>query len=318
MPRGPLRAALPLTLTIALASCERSRPPSPTRAAPSATPASPSSTAPPTHATSLWDASAGPVLLARGTSAFSAYVVFPEYDDSTVPDSLRLDPRTFDGDTVDLLQRGGGVSSAPIGGAQAAVWSGEGCIEWPTVAVALGADSSRAAGWSVGFLRGRVTPVPLDSIEGLAAADSARLAADVTRLVSALPVERGGTFRGIPFLVRYAYTFPAAPHSAGLVADVVRRLNQEATPLEEHTLIVAERDSADAQAGYRIVYDERTSGSEDSVETTDVLGAVRLGTPAHVALILLREGSEASAYALLERSAPARWRVRWTSVHTGC
>jgi hypothetical protein len=67
-----------------------------------------------------------------------------------------------------------------------------------------------------------------------------------------------------------------------------------------------------------VVYSDRASGSEESLITTELLAAVRLPSPPRTALILLREGFDTNAYALLERSPRGEWRVRWTSVRTGC
>ncbi|MGH7648086.1 MAG: hypothetical protein ACREND_08200, partial [Gemmatimonadaceae bacterium] len=69
---------------------------------------------------------------------------------------------------------------------------------------------------------------------------------------------------------------------------------------------------------FQVTYHERAGGLEEAIETTDVLSAVRLSAPARVALVVLREGQDTSAYAMLERTPNGSWRVRWTSVHTGC
>jgi hypothetical protein len=90
----------------------------------------------------------------------------------------------------------------------------------------------------------------------------------------------------------------------------------EANPLEEHTLLIAERDSATAPL--RVVHFDRRAGTEESVEAVELLAAVRLGPDAHPALVLVHVGYETTAYTLLERLGPARWRTRWRSVTTGC
>ena len=169
-----------------------------------------------------------------------------------------------------------------------------------------------------GFVQQHVTSIGLDSLDGMSGVDSARLAADLTRLASALPDDTSKTFRGIPFSVRYAFRFQAASGVDAVVADLVRRLNQEASPLEQHTLLIAERIGAASDTPFRVAYHERTGGLEEAIETTDVLAALRLSSPPHVALVVLREGQDTSAFAMLERQADGSWRVRWTSVHTGC
>lgn len=256
-------------------------------------------------------------MLVRSGSPTSAFVIFPQYADSTLPDTVRFDVSAIRDARVDLFGRGGRIGTARVASVRGREWSGDSCIEWPVAVVRPAADSA-SAGWSVAFLPGRAEPVPLDSIESMSRADSARLAADITRLASALPDDTARTFRGIPYAVRSAYGFPIAPGVQGVVADVVRRLNQEANPLEQHTLLVAERRSADGQGPYRVVFHERAAGSEETLETTDVLAAVRFPETQRIALVLLREGLETSAYALLVREPSGAWHVRWTSVHTGC
>jgi hypothetical protein len=299
-----------------LLSCERSRkavPPDTARAVqPESTHVASAPPPPP-----AWDPAAGPVMFVRGNTPTTAYVVFPEYNDSTLPDTVRFDETAARNARLELLGHGGALGTGHVVDISSKEWSGDSCIEWPSARLQLASDSARVGGWTVALEPRSVQPVPLDSIEGLAPQDSARLAADITRLASALPYDTSRTFRGIPFAVRIAYRFSAASGVQALVADVVRKLNQEANPLEQHTLIVAERDSG-GQSPYHVVYHERSAGSEESLETTDVLAALRFSNPSRIALVLLREGIDTSAYALLERRPSGQWRVRWTSVHTGC
>lgn len=303
-------------IVLALAACERSRTPVPvetTRVAPreSVVVAPPPPVPPP-----AWDAAAGALFLVHGSTPAAASVVFPEYADSTIPDRGRFDVARARGDTVDLLSRAGTIGRARVTAVSGATWNADSCIAWPEAVVQPLTGGVPPAGWTAAFLAGRVQGVRLDSIEGLAPNDSARLAADLTRLVSALPGDTATAFRGVPFAVRVAYRFVPAPGVVVVVADIVRKLNQEANPLEQHTLIVAERDSASAAGAWRAAYVDRSAGSEEAVETSDVLAAIR--TSGHPAILLAREGLETTAYALLERSSDGRWRVRWTSLHTGC
>ncbi len=314
---GMQRAMQCIVLVALLASCERSRQATPTRTPPPNAAESVATQPTPSPATQ-WDSSAGPVVLARGPSAANAWVVFPDYSDSTVPDTLQLDASTLRGDSVSLVSRSGVVDRVPVISAGSKEWAGDECVEWPTATLGVGRDTSRSAGWTVGFIEQRVSAVGLDSLDGMSGTDSARLAADLTRLASALPDDTSRTFRGIPFSVRYAYRFQPVAGTDGVVADLVRRLNQEASPLEQHTFLIAERSTATADTAFHVAYHERVGGLEEAIETTDVLAAVRLPSPAHVGLFVLREGQDTNAYALLDRQADGSWRVRWTSVHTGC
>ncbi len=271
-----------------------------------------------------WDsADGGPVLvvhsLATAVPASAARVVFPQYSDSALPDTVRFAGNPLPKRMLDLFDRRGKVGEATLEKMETHQWAGPGCTEWPEATLL---PRSRAAAvslpvWSVALLGGRAQGIPLDSIEGLSRTDSARLAAEATRLASILPHDTVAAFRGIPFAVRTAYRFVASTTVDALIADVVRKVNQEASPLEQHTLIIAERHRGDSTARFTTVYSERSAGSEEGVETSELLTALSMGSPPRPVLVLSRLGDETAAYALLER-VDGRWRVRWTSVHTGC
>ena len=266
---------------------------------------------------STWDTSAGPVMFVRGNSTAEAYVIFPTITDSTPSDAVHFDSALARNTTVELFQRAGGGEAARVGALAGGEWDADQCIEWPAAKLQTTATTDATTGWTVAFLKGRAKPLALDTVEALPHADSAKLAADVTRLVSTVPNDTARTFRGIPYSVRTAYRFTPAPGVEAVVADVVRTLNQEANPLEEHTLVVGERP-AGSNAPYRLAYREVTAGSDETLESSDVIAAVQLGAPMHVDLVLAREGYESNAYALLERQMDGSWKLRWTSAHTGC
>lgn len=279
--------------------------------------------------TSGWVEAAGSVLLVPATSQpGQAQVVFPslmetktgELDGATVRGQLPAGTR------VQLLSRSGGAGEAIVATAAEAqdapvAASDSTCTQWPTVRLAA-ADASAGdeppAGWTVGFVADLVDPVALDSLERLPGGDSARLAAAVARIASALPNDTAAQFRGLPFSVRSARRFMPAPGVVAVVAEVVRKVSQEARPLEEHILLVAERDSAAPRAAFAPVYSERTIGAEDEVVTSEVLAAVRVRASGSALVVLFRDLYEGGRYAVLERVGPRRWLLRWTSVYTGC
>jgi hypothetical protein len=308
-----------LLIAAALSACERRK----TRAKPAET----TTTAPETIAAapitkpvvvpSTWDTTAGPVMFVRGTSIAEAYVVFPTITDSTPPASVHFDSVLSRNAAVELFQRSGSAETVRVGALQGGEWDPNQCIEWPAAKVQPppAPNGDAGSGWTVGFLKGRAKALPLDTVESMSHADSARLVADITRLVSTAPNDTSRTFRGIPFSVRTAYRFTSAAGVEAVVADVVRTLNQEANPLEEHTLVVGERP-AGSNASFHLAYRYVTSGSDETLESSDVLAAVAIGS--HIDLVLAREGYESNAYALLERQRDGNWRLRWTSAHTGC
>lgn len=313
------RSILAFAITIvALGACERK---SAVRSSESVTSGlTPPSTAPtprPVVVPSTWDSAAGPVIFVRGNSPAQAYVVFPAITDSTPSDDVHFDSTLARNTSVQLFERAGGGDTAHVGAMSGGEWDADQCIEWPAAKVFAASNGATTSGWTVAFLKGRAKAIPLDSIETMAHADSARLAADIARLVSTAPNDTARTFRGIPYSVRTAYRFTPAEGVEAVVADVVRTLNQEATPLEEHTLVIGERPNG-STGPYRLAHREVTSGSDETLESSDVLAAVAIGTPPHVDLVLAREGYESNAYALLERRPDGSWRLRWMSAHTGC
>jgi hypothetical protein len=315
-----VRVALTCLFALALLSaCERKSPAKPTDNS-ATSPQAPLASAPtirPVTIPSTWDTSAGPVMFVRGNTTSEAFVVFPTITDSTPADAVHFDSSLARNTTIELFQRGGGGEVARVGPMAGGEWDADQCIEWPAAKIQPPANADAATGWTVGFLKGRAKPLALDTMEALPHADSARLAADITRLVSTVPNDTSRTFRGIPYSVRTAYRFTPAPGTEAVVADVVRTLNQEANPLEEHTLVVGER-AVGSGAPYRLAYREVTAGSDETLESSDVIAAVQIGASSHVDLVLAREGYESNAYALLERQADGSWKLRWTSAHTGC
>lgn len=268
---------------------------------------------------------AGPVLLVRSDSdsaATAARVVFPEYADSTLPDTLHFDVRPVRGAAAELLSRRGGFASAHVADVSAREWKGAGCIDWPLATVDFAAGSDTTARWSVGFVGGRVHTLPLQALAALSPRDSAWTAAQLARLASALPLDSSDDFRDVPFTVRAAFRFTPAPGTAAVVAVIDQMLNLEANPLASRILLVAERANG-AGARYHTAYWERGTGPADSVEAIEVLAGAQLRTATapdtfRSLLVLRRDSEEAQAYSLLVRSGPGRWRLAWTSVHTGC
>ena len=256
-------------------------------------------------------------MFVRGNSSAEAYVVFPGITDSTPAAEVHFDSSLSRNASVELFQHAGGGEVARVGALGGGEWDANQCIEWPAAKVQSTQSGDAGSGWTVAFLKGRAKAIALDTVEAMSHADSAKLAADITRLVSTVPNDTARTFRGIPFSVRTAYRFTPVAGVEAVVADVVRTLNQEANPLEEHTLVIGER-AAGSNTPYRLAYREVTAGSDETLESSDVLAAVAIGSPPHIDLVLAREGYESSAYALLERQSDGNWKRRWTSAHTGC
>jgi hypothetical protein len=158
----------------------------------------------------------------------------------------------------------------------------------------------------------------MDSIESLSRADSARLAAEVTRLASALGPGNSDRFAGLPFTVTSLWRFRAGPGAEGVVANLVRHINQDARPLEERTLIIAERDSTRRDERFTLSYADRSQGAEETVESRDVLALARTAPDAQPMLVVGRDYGDGMAYALIQRDPSGRWREKWHSPRGHC
>lgn len=288
--------------------CKSDKPPARIDTSFTAVPGRLDSASPPT-ATNGWEVAAGPVLLVAGPSPDEALVFFGAGGGANPP----LDTGAVDQATATLFGRDTSRFTAtlelPAGNDNAE------CRVWP-----LRNLHARGAGgaWSVGFVSPNVTPIPLDSVDALPARDSMALAAEASRLASTVTTNTSPAFQGLRFTAHDIRRFDVAPGVQALAAHLTRRVNQEADPQEEQTLLIAERDSSDPAGRYQLAYAERSFGKEEQVSTSELVAAVRLGTNAPPTLVVARDGENGLAYAMLERTGPHRWRVVWTSGLAKC
>ncbi|MEO8560476.1 MAG: hypothetical protein ABI601_00275 [bacterium] len=307
---GPIRrASVPLVASVLFAACRRDAPV--VRVDSTApTVATTSDTSTPAPRTNGWNLTAGPVLLVAGPSPDEAIVFLGVRGEGTTP---ALDTGAVDQGAVTLFGRDGSRSTAtlelPAGNDTAE------CRIWPLRNLRT---SGKAGTWSVGFVSDNVGPVPLDSVDALSARDSMALVAEASRLASGVTANTAPTFQGLRFTAHDIRRFEAAPGVQALAAQLSRRVNQEADPQEEQTLLIAERDSGVTSGPYQLAYAERAFGKEDEVSTSEVVAAVRIGQSGQPSLVVAREGNDGLAYALLERSGGRRWKVRWTSALAKC
>jgi len=251
------------------------------------------------------------MLLSLPDNSAVAHLVLPFLTDSALSaaPSFNLDP--LSDMQVELLDRSGlsGSASLIVDLNQAFP---EGCVVWPQGRLSEVPPKS----WRVGFSKGSVIPVPLDSLEGMSNADSAFVTRELARLSSMVAEGGDSAFRGLPFAVRKAYRL-SLPSTSVLVGDVVRRIPEEANPRQEHLLLIAERP-AGSSAGYSAAFHSRVAGTEEAVRTSEILGAVRFVKTNMPAIILSFEYEEGGRIALVERRGARAWRITWRSAYTGC
>ena len=275
-----------------------------------------------------WDATAGPFLVLPtvdgGQDAGS--LLRPDATDLTVGDTAGLGATSAS--RLELFSRGALIGEANLSIEKAAGLD-SGCTAWPTArlsglsrsaaagsgAATPGASFSGARGWTAAFVKGRVTHVALDSIEGLTPRDSAMLAANIARLASSLADDTVATFHGLPFVVLRAYR-GQLPNQSFVVATLVRRVNQEDAPREERLVMVIDGDLA-APTAWTVGWHERASGKEDELVVSEPLLAFQLTGRAPVHLLFGRDDGEALSAAMLVRAGPA-WKILWESALAGC
>jgi|SRR5579862_565801 len=174
-----------------------------------------------------------------------------------------------------------------------------------------------AATWALALTPGVGTAVSIDAASELLPRDSAALVAAI--------MERAGTlvddsvsapFRGLPFVVRDAFLIPFDDGGEVVVASVLRTLNVESNPRAEITSLVAEHGKEHPD-DWQIGFAQRVAGSEDRVDSADLLAAFRLRNDL-LELAFAREEDEGPELEIAERTARGVWRVRWLSSALPC
>jgi len=311
---GEFVAILSLVLGVA---CERSTPAAGRKDTAVPTVSPPESTVVTKPEVSPWDSTAGPALFVAGSAPVEAFIIAPRYTETAALDSLQPDPALFRSLQIDLFAGGRKVGVAHIDSTIGSSRT-DSCRTWPTARLQLASkDTTSAPAWNVAFESGHATEVAIDSIETLPSADSARLAADIARIASALPGDTSAAFRGLPFVVNKAWRARMPNGATVLAAVVVRNVNQEASPRQERILLIAERDSGTIASRFTPRYTERKVGLEETLETTDPISIVLLGADRHPTVIVARDAGNGLSYALIERIA-GQWQRRWASTYAGC
>ena len=267
-----------------------------------------------TVSSSGWESNAGPfvVLPTVDGGLMAGSLLRAEATELTVGDTAGVGAASADGH-LELFSRSGrvGIARLTVEGAPRVV---DGCTSWPVARLSMDAGVT-VVPWTAAFVRGRVTAIPLDSIEGLTPRDSARLATDLTRLASGLGDDTSSTFRGLPFVVLRAWRTRGLD-TAFVVATLARRVNQEDAPKEERLVMVIDAIGDNAKF-WTVAWHERAAGHEEELVVAEPLLAFRnVGVP-DVHLLFGRDDGVALGAAVLSRGKTG-WRVLWESAVAGC
>jgi hypothetical protein len=258
-----------------------------------------------------WDSTAGPVMLvAMSRASPEVAIVLPGLTDSTLALTSRFELAALENTSVELFSSRG-LDGSSVLRTSSQPGNSTGCVSWPIGRL----THVPPMGWRIGFEKGKVVGLPLDSLEGMGSADSSRFAMSILRAVGSLGTGGDAAFRGIPYFIRKGYRL-TLPSSSVLIAEVVRRINEEANPREEHLLLLAERSGNEMD--YRVAFSERSAGAEEVIETSEILAAVRFTGSNRVALAITFDYEDGGKVALLERVTAGNWRIVWKSAYTDC
>src|SRR5688572_15184191 len=128
-----------------------------------------------------WVTELGPLFVVPADSENTGVVLFP----------AEPSPRLVSSTPLTLLSPAGDSTATR---ASLVVSDSQVCGEAPIVRL----SGPTREGWSVGLRGNSVRALPMDSIESLPSADSVRLAADLARLASTLPMPPESRFSGLP------------------------------------------------------------------------------------------------------------------------
>jgi hypothetical protein len=267
-----------------------------------------------------WDAAVGPfvVLPTVDGGLVAGSLLRADATEMTVGDTTGIGALLPDG-RLELFARSGRVGAARLL-VEGAPRVGEGCTAWPTARLKVDSEglitgTDTPAPWTAAFAAGRITAVPLDSIEGLAPRDSARMAAELTRLASGLPDDTSATFRTLPYVVLRAWRTTGASTDFA-VAILVRRVNQEDNPREERLVVVVNTPGSDPRQ-WRVGWHERAAGREEELVVAEPLVAFVPTGGRDLRLLFGRDDGVALGAALLANVAGV-WTVLWESAVAGC
>lgn len=238
--------------------------------------------------TGEWPSELGTALLVPSDTETTAVVLYPTDPRVTADASSEFTLRAPNGETVRA-----GVTT---------IRDSARCGDAPIIRLSRPTPLT----WTVGLSRATAAVVTPDSLAGLSPDDSSRLTVVSAKLASAVAAGTTSRLTGLRFAVTSLRRIRLGDTSI-FVSQLVRRVNQEANPAEERTMIIAER--AGAAAEFVSVHTERSEGTEETTAHYELIGALRSATALY--LVVAVDAANGSTVEILERSGGA-WKVRWT------
>ena len=264
-----------------------------------------------------WDAAHGSAIYVPGEGGVAQVVLPPITDDSVPKPASASLPMGAAPASVDLFAPAGKIGTVSLGeftpAAQPEV--GEGCDAWPVVPLREAAGMS-TAGWRIALQAGVADAMHADSLGGLPRSDSAQLVVEINRAAGLLPLDSAGVLRRVPFSVSKAYRLQFPGEVDAVVAVVERRLNMEASPRVERTVLVLERQPK--TKGYTAVWRDTQYAAEDDLIAVDLLAVVQFKGSTRPTVFLGLDFGDGSRVQMLQRTDGGIWSRRWESAYTGC
>jgi hypothetical protein len=186
--------------------------------------------------------------------------------------------------------------------------SSEGCVD-----AAL--QPAPSAPWGIGFVGQTPTALRVDSIRAIPRQDSLALAPIIFRLASSIPNAPGGRFAGLPFSLGDLWRIRAPDGSTIIAATTKRQINQEDSPAEERTLLIAETD---ASGNYNVFHSSRSAGAEETVEGSELIAVVTFPGRSEIELLFSHDYGAETSYSVVERVSRGNWKIRWVSRRLSC
>jgi len=268
-------------------------------------------------AVARWNAGDGSAIYLPSEGGGAQVILPPVMDDSVPAPSSAVLPADAAPASIDLFSPAGLVGTLSIGEyastTQAEVSTG--CDAWPVVPVRQGPGGSPQP-WRIALQHGIGEPIHADSIGGLPRADSALLVVEINKAAALLPLDSSGVMRRVPFGVAMAYRFKLAGEVDVVITVVERRLNVEASPRIERSVLVLER--APGARAFKAAWTETQYATEDDLIAVDLLGVVSMRGTQRPTAFLGQDFGDGSRIQMLQRDAAGKWSVHWSSAYTGC